>query len=452
MLTVLLTAFSVLISILLACVAVFSLYLNTYAWWSPDTRRRTRYAAALHRSHLSFSLIVPCRHESEEVMRATVRALLAQSHGTPQVIISVGHDDPETTASARRIAARFPTHVQVSVDAHVPKNKPVQLNTALALCTGDVVGIFDAESIAARHLLRHVDTTFSTTGADAVQGAVQLVNYEDSWYALRNCLEYFSWFRSRLHIQARRGFIPLGGTTVFVRRELLEHLGGWDPSCLAEDCDLGVRLSTLGHKVVVAYAPELVTREETPDSIRALVKQRTRWALGFMQVYAKGDWRGIPSRRARLLARWTLTQHHAMAMAGACLPINLALALWGGLPLWATMVAFVPLAPTLASVVFDVCMLREFSRDHAFDVRLRHYAMLVICTPIYQMLLLGAAVRACLKYVRADFAWEKTAHSGAHLGLATAAGRPLVADAAGPVSSHALAAALPSGAGAGQRD
>lgn len=451
MFAALVTLASVAISLALTLIAVFSLYLNTYAWWSPDTRRRTRYGTAAHRSHLTFSLIVPCRHESEEVMEATARALLAQSHGAPQIIISVGHDDPDTTGAARRIAARYPHHVQVSVDRHSTKSKPVQLNTSLELCTGDVVGIFDAESIAAPHLLRHIDTTFASTGADAVQGAVQLVNYQDSWYALRNCLEYFTWFRSRLHIQARRGFIPLGGTTVFVRRELLTQLGGWDPDCLAEDCDLGVRLSTLGHKVVVAYAPELVTREETPDSIPGLVRQRTRWALGFMQVYAKGDWRVIPTRRARLLARWTLTQHHSMALAGGFLPVNLALALWGGLPLWATMLAFVPLAPTVASVVFDVCMLREFSRDHAFPLRVRDYVLLVLLTPLYQSLLLWAALRACLKYWRTDFAWEKTSHAGSHLRLTGAVGQSPVAEAASPVSAHALAAALPSTVGTGER-
>ena len=79
------------------------------------------------------------------------------------------------------------------------------------------------------------------------------MNFHSSWYTLRNCLEYFFWFRSRLHLHAQHGFIPLGGNTVFVRTDLLRDTGGWDGECLAEDCDLGVRLSSVGKKVVVAY-------------------------------------------------------------------------------------------------------------------------------------------------------------------------------------------------------
>lgn len=403
------------IAVVLTVVACVSIYMNTYAWWDPSTRDRTHYGDYPDRPTLSFSLIMPCRNESETVMSATLDALLAQSHPDLQVIISVGHDDPETVEVAHRLAARHAAYVQVSVDDHEHKNKPVQLNTALALCTGDVVGVFDAESLAAPDLLMHIDASFAAHDADVVQGAVQLINYRDSWYSLRNCLEYFSWFRSRLHVQASRGFIPLGGNTVFVRRELLVRVGGWDERCLAEDCDLGVRLSTLGRKIVVAYSPELVTQEETPESLKSLIKQRTRWALGFMQVYAKGDWKRMPDPKVRFLAWWTLTQHHLMAFAGLCIPVAIALAIWGKLPLPVTLLTFLPLVPTVASVAFDLCMLQEFGRDHGFRIRFVDYARLVIGTPFYQLVLAIAAVRACWRFFRKDFRWEKTQHSGAHL-------------------------------------
>ena len=88
------------------------------------------------------------------------------------------------------------------------------------------------------------------------------MNFRSSWFAVRNVLEYYFWFRSRLHFHARVGFIPLGGNTVFIRTNVLRQVGGWDAECLAEDCELGVRLSSLGAKTVVFYEPELITREE----------------------------------------------------------------------------------------------------------------------------------------------------------------------------------------------
>ena len=69
---------------------------------------------------------------------------------------------------------------------------------------------------------------------------------------------------------------------------------------------LGVRLSSQGEKVVVAYSPEYVTREETPGSLKSFYKQRTRWNQGFLQVLRKGEWRSLPTRGQRLFARYML--------------------------------------------------------------------------------------------------------------------------------------------------
>lgn len=413
--TLLASALVLIIALALFAIAVSTLYLNTYAWWDPKTQVRTSYSGLQSREGHSFSLIMPCRNEREEVMRATLAALLAQTHSRKEIIISVGHDDTATVEIAHRLAREFPEVVRVSVDISERKNKPRQLNKALSLCRNTVVGVFDAESIAAEELLAHIDSVFTTKNADVVQGAVQLINYKDTWYSLRNCLEYFTWFRSRLHAHSRQGFIPLGGNTVFIKRELLTAVGGWDGSCLAEDCDLGVRLSTLRRKIVVAYSPQLVTREETPDSLSGLIRQRTRWSLGFMQVFAKGDWKALPSRRMRTIAWWTLMQQHFMALAGVCIPIAIAAAIWGKFPLVVTLVTFLPLIPTLVTVAFDVCMLHEFGRDHKFAISWYDYFRLIAGTPLYQMVLAFAALRALFKFVRRDFAWEKTDHSGSHL-------------------------------------
>ncbi|GMA30422.1 glycosyltransferase [Litorihabitans aurantiacus] len=405
----------VVVALILLALSLSTLVVATYAWWHPESRERTRFPDTDGRHGLSFSIIVPCRHESEPVVRATIEKLLAQTHDDVEVVISVGHDDPGTWAVAERIAAEHPLQVRVSVDTHPVKNKPRQLNTALAECTGDVVGVFDAESIAAPDLLSNIDNTFRRTQSAAVQGAVQLVNHRDSWFALRNCLEYFIWFSSRLHLQERLGFIPLGGTTVFVRRELLLSMGGWDEDCLAEDCELGVRLSSHGHRISVAYSPALATREETPEDVPAFVKQRTRWALGFFQVYGKQEWRRLPTARERLAARWTLTQQHLVAVTGVVVPISVALALLGSFPLPVAMITFLPLVVTLATVALEACMLRELGRDHGLAVGVRDYVVLVLSTIPFQLLLAFATLRAYVRLRRGDLRWEKTEHAGRHL-------------------------------------
>jgi cellulose synthase/poly-beta-1,6-N-acetylglucosamine synthase-like glycosyltransferase len=271
------------LSLVSAAIATLTLVWMLYAWRTPAGLERTRFRGAPASGRLSFSLLVPGRHE-EAVLGSTLTRLATLDHPDYEVLAIVGHDDPGTHAVAEEVAQRHPDRVRVIVDHSWPKSKPKALNTALPFCRGDAVGVFDAEDDVHPGLLAKVERQFFESGAHVVQGGVQLMNHDTSWYSLRNVLEYFFWFASRLHFHAAQRFIPLGGNTVFVRTPLLRAVNGWDPECLAEDCELGVRLSALGARTVVAYEPEFVTREETPDSLGALAKQRTRWSQGFLQV------------------------------------------------------------------------------------------------------------------------------------------------------------------------
>jgi cellulose synthase/poly-beta-1,6-N-acetylglucosamine synthase-like glycosyltransferase len=302
----------------------------------------------------------------------------------------------------------------VVLDTSRPKNKPRALNAALPACRGDVVGVFDAEDEVHPQLLRHVDARFAETGADVVQGGVQLMNYHSNWYSVRNVLEYYFWFRSRLHFHAAQRFIPLGGNTVFVRAELLRAAGGWDPDCLAEDCELGVRLSSAGAKVAVAYDHELVTREETPATLGAFLKQRTRWNQGFLQVLRKGEWRRLPTTRQRLLARYTLAMPFLQAFIGPLVPLSIAAVLLLKVPVLAALISFLPLTPTLIVVVVEIVGLGEFCRAYGFRPRVRDYVRLVLGTAVYHLLLAAAAFRAVARELRGHRGWEKTDHIGAH--------------------------------------
>lgn len=396
------------LSLLLTLIAGATLVWMMHAWRRPDTYGRVWYAPPPQTLRHGFSIIVPCREEPEEVMRPTIAALLAQTHPDLEVIISVGDDDEPTVATALLLAAED-RRVKVSINTDPVKNKPRQLNTALTMCTKDVVGIVDAESLTKPELLVRVDATMQAEGADVVQGAVHLMNYRDSWFALHNCLEYRAWFRSRLHGHAENGFIPLGGNTVFTRRAVIEEVGGWDSDCLTEDCEIGVRLSSRHRKIVCAYDPDLVTEEQAPATMKALVKQRTRWSLGFMQVLFKGEWKRLPRNR-RFSAWLTLIQQHAMALAGIAFPVALITALLVDLPLTATMIAFLPLVPMLTMIAFQCQILHEFGRDMQMKVPLRTYLLLIVTAPVYQVLLGLAAVRAVVKYARRDFGWYKTPH------------------------------------------
>jgi cellulose synthase/poly-beta-1,6-N-acetylglucosamine synthase-like glycosyltransferase len=402
-----------LFSLALTAVAATTLWWMLHAWRTPASLAATGFATSDSAPAHSFSLIVPARHE-EAVLGVTLERLAASHHPSFEVLAVVGDDDPATRAVAEETAARHPDRIRVLVDASQPKNKPRALNTALPACGGTVTAVFDAEDEVHPELLRHVDARFTDTGAEVVQGGVQLMNYHSSWYSLRNVLEYYFWFRSRLHFHAQQRFIPLGGNTVFIRTDRLREAGGWDPDCLAEDCEIGVRLSSRGAKVAVAYDPDLVTREETPGTVGELFKQRTRWNQGFLQVLRKGEWRRLPSRRQRLLARYTLAMPFLQAFAAVLIPVSLATMILLDLPVLAALLTFVPLVPTLAAVAVEAAALGEFCRSYRRRATPLDYLRLLLGTFPYHLLLGAAALRAVLRERRGERGWEKTAHVGAH--------------------------------------
>jgi cellulose synthase/poly-beta-1,6-N-acetylglucosamine synthase-like glycosyltransferase len=401
------------VSLILGVVACTTLVWMLDAWRTPASLAESRLKRENLEPAHSFSLIVPARHE-EAVLETTLSRLVQTDHPAFEVLAVVGDDDPATRDVAERLAERHPGIVKVVLDDSSPKSKPKALNTALPQCTGEITGVFDAEDDVHPALLERVDQCFQSTGADVVQAGVQLMNFRSSWLTVRNVLEYYFWFRSRLHLHARQGFIPLGGNTVFVRTSVLRAVSGWDPECLAEDCELGVRLSSLGAPTAVFYEPELVTREECPPTVRAFARQRTRWNQGYLQTLRKGYWRRLPLQQ-RALGLYILGMPYLMAIAWLLIPLALTTAVVVKAPVPITLVSFLPAVPMLSMLAAELAGIGDFCRAYGERPSARDYRRLILGLPLYQAVLAYAAARAVVREARGDRGWEKTAHFGLHL-------------------------------------
>jgi cellulose synthase/poly-beta-1,6-N-acetylglucosamine synthase-like glycosyltransferase len=80
-------------------------------------------------------------------------------------------------------------------------------------------------------------------------------------------------------------FVPLNGSCQFIRKNVLEELGGWDENSLTEDVELALRLVEKKHQIL--YAEDVCCGQETPNGLRDLVKQRVRWYRGYMETSLK---------------------------------------------------------------------------------------------------------------------------------------------------------------------
>ena len=409
----------IVVSLLVGIVALSTLVWMLNAWRTPHSLTESQLKADGRETVHSFSLIVPARHE-EAVLEHTLSRLISSDHPDFEILVVVGHDDPGTREVAERMANRYPDRIKVIVDPSWPKSKPKALNAALSYCSGMITGVFDAEDDVHPALLRRVDQCFQATDSDIVQAGVQLMNFRSSWYTVHNVLEYYFWFRSRLHVHARQRFIPLGGNTVFIRTPILRTVGGWH-DCLAEDCEIGVRLSTLGARTAVFYEPELVTREECPPTLGAFIKQRTRWNQGYLQTLARGYWWRLPLRQ-RVLGGYILGSPYVLALAWVMIPAAIATAVAVKAPIVITLISFLPLLPMFSMLVAQVVGLGEFCRLYRERrPSVRDYARLVLGLLVYQFILALAAARAVIREARGARGWDKTAHLGLHLDLNTGA-------------------------------
>ncbi len=110
------------VSVALTGVAMTTLAWMLHAWRTPQHLEATGFVRSARKPSLSFSLLVPARHE-EEVLGDTLDKLAKLDHPDYEVIAIIGHDDPGTEAVARAAADRHPGIVRVVMDYQRPQEQ-----------------------------------------------------------------------------------------------------------------------------------------------------------------------------------------------------------------------------------------------------------------------------------------------------------------------------------------
>ncbi len=414
--------FYILIILLMTVQAIFNIRLRLFIWEKPEQAWLNSAPTIYREPHYSFTIMLPARHE-EDVYRETIQKVYDLNY--PKRLIQIlpicREDDPGTIAEARaKINELRSPNVQLVIFNDKPINKPHGLNLALRVARGDIVTIFDAEDEPHPDILNIINTTYLNEQVDVVQSGVQLMNHNTKWFCFLNVLEYFFWFKSSLHFFANVGMTPLGGNTVFVRRDLMEQLGGWDETCLTEDADLGIRLCLAKARVRIIYDDEFVTREETPNTIEQFIKQRTRWNQGFIQILFGGRWRQLKKLKQRMLALYILILPEVQALFALMVPVSIVMFFFVKLPVWMAIITFAPLYCFFLAMFIDLAGLHEFVKVHKRKWRWYEALILLLAFFPYQLLLGIGAMRAVYRYIKGTSNWEKTAHIGQHRGSTAA--------------------------------
>jgi len=288
------------------------------------------------------------------------------------------------------------------------------MNFALPFCKGEIIGVYDAEdkpdsaqlTLVARYLMA------APPEVACVQGFLDFYNPRQNWISRCFTIEYSSWFRVLLRgVQYLNMPIPLGGTTVFFRTEVLKKLGAWDAHNVTEDADLGMRLARQGYRCEMIPS---TTREEANCHARAWVKQRSRWLKGYMITWAVHM--RAPAQLWRDLGPVGFLGFQILFLGGtaAYLAAPLMWVLWLsflGVPLGIfDMLSHEIWAVFLTSLLLGKVVTLGVAARALTTKDKRSLLPWVLTLPIYWVLGAAAAVKASYELFTNPFYWDKTRH------------------------------------------
>lgn len=358
--------------------------------------------------------VIICLYDEADIATRLIARLERLDYPRDRLEVLLVVEEGDTLTRAALARSTLPGWMRVlAVPEGRPRTKPRALTYALSHCQGSIIGVYDAEDAPDPDQISRIVTRFAARDrrTACLQGMLDYYNPHSNWLSRCFTVEYASWFRVMLPGIARLGLpVPLGGTTLFFRREVLEELGGWDAHNVTEDADLGLRLARHG------YRTELVattTREEANCRPVAWIRQRSRWNKGYMMTWA------VHMRSPRLLWRQLGARGFLgfqVMFLGAMSQAVLAPVLWSfwalsfGLPhplgglsgagFWAVMALFL-LAEATALVTGLVGLARSGQRISRLWVPTLH---------LYHMLGSFAAWKALWEMAVRPFWWDKTRH------------------------------------------
>lgn len=360
------------------------------------------------------SLLVPLFREAEitsHLQRHLRR--LDYPRACLDILLVLEASDQTTRAALARTALPGWVRVIVVPDGKL-RTKPRALNYALNFARGSIIGVYDAEDAPAPDQLRRVAEAFAwyPPQVACLQGRLDYYNSADNWLARCFTVEYATWFRVMLPGLARMRLpVPLGGTTLFFRRDTLESLGGWDAHNVTEDADLGIRLTRAGYRTELI---DTVTGEEANNRLWPWIRQRSRWLKGYALTY--GVHMSRPLALWRDLGTWSFLGFQAFFL-GALLPVVLAPVLWS---FW--LLAF-GLPHPLEGLIprgLGIGLMLTFI---AVEISTIALGMMAVATPerrwlikwvptlhLYFLFAAVAAWKALFEVFARPFYWDKTTH------------------------------------------
>ncbi len=227
------------------------------------------------------TVLIPAFNEAK-VIAGSIEQILNSTHADLEIIVI---DDGSSDGTSDVVRERFGAEPRVQLITTTNGGKARAVNLGLAASHGEVVVALDADTHFEPDTIAELARWFGDPKIGAVAGNAKVgnrINLLTRWQAL----EYITAQNlERRALAALNTILVVPGAVGAWRRSALVQLGGFPTDTLAEDQDLTIAIQKAGYRAI--FDPDAVAWTEAPDTLKALAKQRFRWAFGTLQCLWK---------------------------------------------------------------------------------------------------------------------------------------------------------------------
>ena len=227
--------------------------------------------------------VVIAAYNEEKLIAETLRTLLATDYtGEIEVVVVDDGSTDQTAAEIERVARN---ESRIRLFQQENRGKARALQRGLAAAHNAIVVFLDADTQCQRDTLPRLLEPFADERIGAVSGHAKVGNLR-TFIARCQALEYTCGFNLDRRAYNRWQCITVvPGAISAIRKDAINEAGGLSLETLAEDTDL--TLSLHRHRQRIVYVPDAIAWTEAPETVRALARQRSRWAYGTLQCLWK---------------------------------------------------------------------------------------------------------------------------------------------------------------------
>lgn len=370
-----------------------------------------------------YSILLPVFIEEKSVLQQLLFAIQNLDYPIEkmQVLLLLEEIDKETIHHVKSIQCDLKYEL-IIVPNFEPRTKAKACNYALKFVKGEYVVIFDADDIPSPEQLRIAHNTFKESDDSnlvCLQAKLNYYNANENLITRLFSLEYSILFDKILPTLSRKDYpLPLGGTSNHFKMSVLRELRGWDIYNLAEDAEIGMRLAANGYKAKVI---DSYTAEESPVTIFAWIKQRSRWLKGFIQTYLLylQKQRNLTSKIG--CKKSFISLHFMLGLSTMSLIMTPIMMLCGILMIMQyihidvrlhRIVMSAAIASGLLWVVSSIFQSLNILQTSRFlsNISKQNKIIVIAIFPVYFFLHTIAALYAVFDLIRRPFYWSKTKH------------------------------------------